>query len=164
MKYDKKRTIFGITLTKRAWNNILIYAVLLLMFLLYYATPTADKRTAPANDSETIIGLIPTEMQLQQIVIDNQTLEHERNDWRCRQPCSLSKQQAENIASAWLSLRMQAVSIEPTAKVVDVFLYFANDQTARIEVFSEPQLLLRLPQQQRVFAPQNVSIESLLGR
>lgn len=163
MKYNQKRTIFGITLTKRAWNNILIYAVLLLMFLLYYASPR-DNGSTPEQTNTEAMGLIPGHLDLQQIIIDDQTLEHSNNDWRCRQPCSLSKQQSENVARTWLSLRMQPTELEPAAKVVDVYLYFGGDQTATVEIYTEPRLLLRLPQQQRVFEPMDVTIESLLGR
>lgn len=163
MKYDQKRTILGFTLTKRAWNNVLIYAVLALMFLLYYAMPSG--RDALSTDTTTeVMGLIPAEVNLQQIVIDDQVLLRQQDGWRCRQPCSLSARQASGVAEAWLSLTMVESNQSPKAKVVDVYLYFGNDQTARIEVYAEPQLLIRLPQQDRVFEPVDVDIESLLGR
>ena len=163
MKYNQKRTIFGITLTKRAWNNILIYAVLLLMFLLYYASPR-EQQSGSEPQSTEVMGLIPGHLDLQQIIIDDQILEHTNNDWRCQPPCALSKSQTEHVVRTWLSLRMQPSDLEPSSKVVDVYLYFADDQTATIEIYSEPRLLLRLPQQQRVFEPLNITIESLLGR
>ena len=162
MKYEQKRTIFGITLTKRAWNNILIYAVLLLMFLLYYASPRNDQPNV--EPSSEVMGLIPGHLDLQQIVIDDLTLTHNNNDWRCQSPCALSKPQTEHVVRTWLSLRMRPSELEPSAKVVDVYLYFADDQTATIEIYSAPRLLIRLPQQQRVFEPIDVTIESLLGR
>ncbi|WP_126784762.1 hypothetical protein [Idiomarina seosinensis] len=163
MRREEKRTVFGITLSKRGWNNVLVYAVLLLMVLLWFSAPSSE-RTFKEDAGDNAVMLLPNSSVLDSILIDDQTIEKTDAGWRCAAPCSLSAQQANALASSWQNLKIKATDRQPENKLVDVYLNFADNQHARLELFLEPQLLLRLPQQDKVFEPVGVTIEQLVGR
>ena len=164
MKREQKRTFFGVTKSKRAWNNVLVYVVLLIMFLLYFVLPGNRQALTENSANVEVVGLIPAEMRLLSIHIDDQVIERQPDGWVCVPVCAISKQRAAALAETWQSLRMIPSSLQPEAKIVDVYLYFEGDQQARIELYSEPKLLIKLPQQDRVFEPVDVAVEALLGR
>lgn len=163
MRRDDKRTVFGMTLSKRAWNNVLVYAVLLLMVLLWFSAPSSERPVKVETDDSAVM-LLPDSSVLDSILIDDQVIEKSDDGWRCQAPCSLSAQQADALASSWRTLKIKAVDIQPENKLVDVYLNFADNQHARLELYLEPRLLLRLPQQDKVFEPVGVTIEQLVGR
>ncbi|MGM0526666.1 MAG: hypothetical protein ACQEQ8_10810 [Pseudomonadota bacterium] len=163
MRRDERRTVFGITLSKRAWNNVLVYAVLLLMVLLWFSAPKTE-RTVKVDAEDSAVMLLPNSSVLDSILIDDQTIKKTDDGWRCQAPCSLSAQQAKALASSWRNLKIKATDMQPQNKLVDVYLNFADNQHARLELYLEPRLLIRLPQQDKVFEPVGVTIEQLVGR
>lgn len=163
MRRTDKRTILGITLSKRGWNNVLVYVVLLIMALLWFSAPGPDRVKTPTADPE-VLTLLPENSSLDSIVIDDQVVEKAANGWRCQSPCALSQQQAASMANVWLNLNIEPADIQPSEKLVDVYLNFSDNQHARVELYLKPRLLLRLPQQDKVFQPVDATIEQLLGR
>lgn len=163
MKRKDKRTIFGITLSKRAWNNVLVYVVLLLMFLFWFSAPDSPAPGGQSKNGDTM-QLMPADSGLQSIQIAEQEIRLSESGWQCSAPCALTPQQAQAVAEAWQNLEIKASSQQPTEKLLDIQLGFVGNQQALVELYTQPQLLLRLPQQDKVYQPVNVSVEQLLGR
>ncbi|MGM0481926.1 MAG: hypothetical protein ACQEQZ_08345 [Pseudomonadota bacterium] len=163
MRQKDNRTIFGVTLSKRAWNNVLVYVVLLLMFLFWFSAPDSPP-AGEQSENGGAVQLMPPESGLQSIRIGDQQITLSEQGWQCQAPCSLSKQQAASLASVWLNLKITPSQQQPDQRLVDVQLGFVDNQQAVVELYTEPELLLRLPQQDKVYQPVNVTIEQLLGR
>lgn len=175
MKKQQQRTIFGLTLSKRAWNNVLVYIVLLLMVLLWFVLPQPDQplsldsseqnnRPKSAETDASRIGLLPDDGSLERIVIEQQTLVKQQQSWHCQAPCSLNSATATAVAQQWLDLTMEPVSLEPSQLIAEVQLGFKGNQQARVMLYAAPELLLRLPQQNKVYRLPDVQVEQLLGR
>ncbi|MFP3701574.1 hypothetical protein SB758_39485, partial [Burkholderia sp. SIMBA_013] len=65
MKVNEKRKIFGLTMTRRAWNNVLVYVILIIMVVFWYVAPPvkeeADDSITQEAESGEVIGLIPND-------------------------------------------------------------------------------------------------------
>lgn len=162
MRQEERFRIFGLTLSKRARNNILIYAVLIISSVLWYVSPKMPKE-ALENPGETT-QLMPAEANLSVIAIDDQVLQKVEQKWVCQAPCSLSNSQAEAVAKRWLNLSIQQTEQQPSDKLTDVLLQFADGNEARVEIYMSPQLLIKLPQQNRTFMVVDTQVEELVGQ
>ena len=77
-------------MSKRAWNNVLVYVVLLIMFLLYFVLPGNRQALTENPASVEVVGLIPAEMRLLSIHIDDQVIERQPDGWVCVPVCAIS--------------------------------------------------------------------------
>ncbi|MDX1391733.1 MAG: hypothetical protein R3241_05100, partial [Rheinheimera sp.] len=81
-------------LSRRNWNNVLIFAVLLLMFLLYGMPQRLQQLNAPQQ------RLIPADAQLLMVALAEQRLIKAGPVWRL-QPGTAKAVDAEQLALAW---------------------------------------------------------------
>ena len=146
-KESDQRTILGFTLSKRGWNNVLIYIVLILMFIFYFLghenqrLGSGDSFQPFANDT------------LVEVTDGQYTLTRVGNRWQQQQGPELSADVLERWREHWQYLRL-----EPTASLLQgreyrVELTFA-DQEHAVEVgvfFFDGQALVALPGADHVF-------------
>ena len=95
MKVNEKRKIFGLTMTRRAWNNVLVYVILIIMVVFWYVAPPVKEEAADSIGQEAesgeVIGLIPNDGNLRAIQIDQLKLALNDGQWQCQSPCRLSE-------------------------------------------------------------------------
>lgn len=162
MKVNEKRKIFGLTMTRRAWNNVLVYVILIIMVVFWYVAPPVKEETAKIASGE-VIGLIPADSNLQEIQIDQLKLTLTDQQWQCEAPCRLSKNTAESVAENWRALTMEPTEQPASNLITNIYLRFAEGEEARIELYAQPELMIRLPNQQQNFRVIEFTASELLG-
>lgn len=162
MKVNEKRKIFGLTLTRRAWNNVLVYVILIIMVVFWYVAPPVKEEAGKIASGE-VIGLIPADSNLKEIQIDQLKLTLTDQQWQCGAPCRLSKNAAGSVASNWLALTMEPTKQPAENLITDVYFRFAGGEEARIELYAEPELMIRLPNQQQNYRIIEFTASQLLG-
>jgi len=167
MKVNEKRKIFGLTMTRKAWNNVLVYVILIIMVVFWYVAPPVKEEAADsiAQEAESgeVIGLIPDDGNLRSIQIDELELALADQQWQCQSPCRLSEKAAENVAANWLALTMTPTEQQAENLITDVYFGFAGGEEARIELYAEPALIIRLPNQQQNYRVIEFTASELLG-
>ncbi len=167
MKVNEKRKIFGLNMTRRAWNNVLVYAILIIMVVFWYVAPPvkeeADDSIAQEAESGEVIGLIPNDGNLRSIKIDQLKLVLNDEQWQCQAPCRLSEKAAENVAANWLALTMTPTEQPAENLITEVYFRFSGGEEARVELYAEPELIIRLPNQQQNYRVIEFTASQLLG-
>lgn len=141
------RTILGFTLSKKGWNNVLIYLVLILMFVFYFMQHDSGKIAAQA-------GWQPfSERTLVAISDHNVALIRVGNQWQAQRGEPLSNDAQSRWLQAW-----QQISLKPTEQLLQgreyqVELTFADtDESVRVGVFFyNGEALVALPGADTVF-------------
>ncbi|MCC5879512.1 MAG: hypothetical protein JJU03_06440 [Idiomarina sp.] len=141
-----KRTILGITLSKRGWNNVVIYVVLALMFVFYFLGN--DSRRMASDESfrpfavYSIVELRDPQYDLIRV----------GNQWELRQG-QLSKDQQDQWLDAWQNLTLKPYEglLAGEEYAVEVSVADQNG-TLQIAVFTQPdKVLVALPGYDQVF-------------
>lgn len=142
-KNAQQRTIFGLTLSKRGWNNVLIYVVLALMFIFYFLGQN--------NNSEESFSPFAVYS-----IVELRDRQHDLvrvgNQWELREGQLTSAEQSRWL-DAWQSLTLKPYEgfLEGEEYAVEVSV---ADQNGRlnIAVFFQPdQVLVALPGYDQVF-------------
>ncbi|MDA6067591.1 hypothetical protein OH214_10645 [Idiomarina abyssalis] len=167
MKVNEKRKIFGLTMTRRAWNNVLVYALLIIMVVFWYVAPPVKEEAEKGIKDEAspgeVIGLIPDDGNLREIQIDELRLVLEEQKWQCQTPCRLSEKAAESVVENWLALTMEPTNQTAENLITDVYFRFAGGEEACVELYADPELIIRLPNQQQNFRVKEFTASQLLG-
>lgn len=164
MKVNEKRKIFGLTMTRRGWNNVLVYVLLLIMVVFWYVAPPTKEQGVGAQDAATeTIGLIPPDGSLTMITVGDIRLVLRDNEWQCDTSCRLPGSAPQRIAESWMAVQMEATSQPAENLLTSVYFRFVRDEQARIELYAEPELIIRLPNQQQNYRVKNATASQLLG-
>lgn len=120
-------------LSRRNWNNVLIFVVLILMFSLY--DWSGSKTTAVTEP----IQLVPEHAQLLSVSVANQRLVKAAGQWQL-QPVGHTSVNAQQMASAWQYSILQPVVLQAQQSWVPV-------AQASVQLVGEltPQILLLYP-------------------
>ncbi|MEC9320130.1 MAG: hypothetical protein VYD08_09615, partial [Pseudomonadota bacterium] len=81
--------------------------------------------------------------------------------WRCEGNCKASPDQVQSLVSKWKNLAISSTTQRPQGEAKQVILLFGNDNYAEVELYSQPTLILRLPQQDQLFLVENATQASL---
>ncbi|MCA1767005.1 MAG: hypothetical protein LC639_02060 [Idiomarina sp.] len=145
----------------------LVYAILIIMVVFWYVAPPVKEESESRVAEETVpgdvIGLIPDDGNLRFIQIDQLKLELKNQQWQCQAPCRLSEKGAQSVAENWLVLTMEPTDQAVDNLITDVYFRFAGGEEARIELYAEPELMIRLPNQQQNFRVKEFTASQLLG-
>lgn len=91
-------------LSRRNWNNVLIFLVLILMYSLY------DWSGDKASGNTAAIQLVPEQTQLLSVSIDNMRLVKAAGHWQI-QPMGRAGVEAKQLASSWQYTILQPVPL-----------------------------------------------------
>ncbi|MBL4857184.1 MAG: hypothetical protein JKX89_09775, partial [Idiomarina sp.] len=140
MKVNEKRKIFGLTMTRRAWNNVLVYVILIIMVVFWYVAPPvkeeADDGIAQEAEPGEVIGLIPNDGNLRTIQIDQLKLALNDRQWQCQDPCRLSEKAAASVAENWLALTMTPTEQSAENLITEIYFGFVGGEEARVELYA----------------------------
>ncbi|GHG76844.1 hypothetical protein GCM10010919_32010 [Alishewanella longhuensis] len=129
-------------LSRRNWNNVLIFLVLILMYSLY---DWSGSNTASVAEPTQ---LVPEQAQLLSVSVGNQRLVQAAGQWQL-QPVGRAGVNAQQMASAWQYSILQPVSLQAQQSWVPV-------AQASVQLVGEltPQIWLLYPEP----AEQNASV------
>ena len=142
-KNAQQRTLFGLTLSKRGWNNVLIYVVLAFMFIFYFLGQ--DNNSEESFRPFAVYSIVELRDRQHDLV-------RVGNQWELRDGQLTSAQQSRWL-DAWQSLTLKPYDglLEGEEYAVEVSV---ADQNGRlnIAVFFQPdQVLVALPGYDQVF-------------
>lgn len=148
-----RRTVLGITLSKRGWNNVVVYTVLIAMFLLYFSSLDTDRMAGdetyrPFADA-TIVELSDASNQLVRV----------GNRWQLERG-DLTPQQQQDWLERWRTLELTPYDGLLSGREYRVEVFLADRaQPLDIAVFSSAErTLVALPDQDQVFVSKDANL------
>lgn len=144
---NNSRTILGMTLTKRGWNNVLIYVVLIFMFVFYFLghkqqSMSEAKYAAPFAQAP-IVALEDKHYSLVRL----------GNDWRQERGDSLTEDQIKHWVAAWQQLEVQESTLPLSGQEyrIDITLLDEQEAVGIVVFFSAEYVLLALEHSDYVY-------------
>lgn len=143
------RTVLGITLSKRGWNNVLIYVVLIFMFVFYFlgndSGKVASKRTWQPFQERFIVALADAQVSLVRV----------GNRWEQRQSngVELTVEQQQQWLQAWQNISLEVSDGLLQGREYQVEITFADEAESWVVgvFFSQGRTLVALPEFDYVF-------------
>lgn len=151
-----KRTIFGVTLSKRGWNNVVIYVVLVFMFIFYFLGHESGRI---ASDESFKPFAVYNIVELRD---RNHDLVRVGNQWELRQGQLTSSEQSRWL-DAWQSLTLKPYDglLEGAEYQVEISVA-DQDGVLHVAVFmQEEKVLVALPGYQQVFVATHPQAQDL---
>lgn len=131
---SEQRTILGVTFSRRGWNNVLIYSVLIMMFVLYFINHNSGRM---AGDESFKPFAVYSIVELRD---SNYKLIRIGNEWELRNG-QLSTSEQRNWLSAWQELTVEPydgllegqeysviVAVADQERQMQVSVFFADDE------------------------------------
>ncbi|MCL5048997.1 MAG: hypothetical protein M1473_00405 [Firmicutes bacterium] len=140
---EQKRTILGVTLTKRGWNNVVIYAVLIMMFTFYFMG--SDEGSEESFRPFAVYNIVELRDRTHDLV-------RVGNQWEMREGQLTSSEQSRWL-DAWQNLTLKPYGglLAGDEYAVEVSVADQNG-SMRIVVFYQPdKVLVALPGYDQVF-------------
>ena len=151
-----KRTILGLTLSKRGWNNVVIYVVLILMFVFYFLGQDNTRMTA--DDSFRPFAVY----NIVELRDGHNDLVRVGNQWELREGQLTSSEQNRWLES-WQNLTLKPYNglLEGDEYSVEVSVADQNG-TLSIAVFLQvDKVLVALPGYDQVFLASHDAAQDL---
>lgn len=149
------RTILGFTLSKRGWNNVLIYLVLILMFIFYFLGHDSGKVASGTSwqpfSERTLVAISDHQVSLVRV----------GNSWEQRgnsfpQNATLSAGAQVHWVNAWQNLSLETTELLLAGREYQVELMFADEAESWVVgvFFYQGEALVALPGADQVFRVQ----------
>ncbi len=148
---------FMIRLSKRAWNNVIIFAMLI-MILMFNMT---NNILTGSVDSETEIALLPEGAVLMTLEFGPEKIERIGKGWRSTQ-LQLSELELEQIVQYWQNARMIVSNPFDTQNALIAVAWLAGEDKGRVYQFVESAEGLNLFVDGQYFKLVNLSLEQLI--
>lgn len=146
-----------IRLSRKAWNNVIIVSMLLMILLFNTSTNILN----PTSQDEAV-QLIPEESRLLTLNIDNIKLERIGSGWRNVGEVMLGQQQINDLLEHWLSATMRPFEDElPASTPVIAIAWLAGENGGRVFQFYANGMDVVVLYEQRLFVIQNMTLDEL---
>ncbi|RUO26797.1 hypothetical protein CWE09_08925 [Aliidiomarina minuta] len=154
-KNSDTRTLLGMTLSKKGWNNVVIYIVLILMFAFYFMghrdDQSAESHLQPFAD-QVLVGLSDNERELIRV----------GNRWQLQRG-ELSQEEQAKWLSAWqnIELRVHEGLLQGQEYGIEIILLDVNEPVNVAVFFTADKTLVALPGYDHVFKVMNPEPDAL---
>lgn len=141
-----QRTIFGLTLSKRGWNNVIIYVVLAFMFIFYFLGQDSVRMSSDESFRPFAV------FNIVELRDNRHDLIRVGNQWELREG-QLNSAQQRAWLSAWQNLTLKSYDGLLEGDEYSVEVSVADQEgVLRIAVFFKPNaVLVALPGYDQVF-------------
>jgi hypothetical protein len=148
-----------IRLSRKAWNNVIIFSMLLMILLFN----TTNNILTGSLDDEVEASLLPSGSMLMTLQMPSITLERIGKGWRTSQPSAVSETHMQALVSRWQDSIMTNFEGEvPLGMPVIVIAWLAGENSGRVfQLYGSGRDTIVLHQQQ-VYKIADVPIEQLL--
>lgn len=151
------RRILGVTLSKRGWNNVLIYLVLALMFMFHFLGQ--DKPDKPQEttylpfENSALVALQAAPLHAVRV----------GNQWQAQGDSALSQASLDTWVSAWQTVELQATEQLLAGQEYYLEVTLADQAPFGVAIFvTDETYLVAFPQFDEVFKVVSERPEQLL--
>ncbi|WP_102798541.1 hypothetical protein [Bowmanella denitrificans] len=116
-----------IRLSRQGWNNVLIFATLLLIILFNQS----GKFLSDAPDSESNL-LLPADIPVMKMEFGHHQLERIGQGWRLRPATDATEAQLQQLVNQWQSASMQALGPGRLESPIVVVVWLAGESQGRV--------------------------------
>ena len=183
---EQKTSFLGLKLTRRGWNNVLIYVILAIVLLFWQVTPdqsdqsdervSAEQPTATAvesganaeansepNDATEGMKLFP-EVAIVELSLPEIQVQATAEGWQQSAPNELSQQQLANLVATWQQLEVVAAERRPRGEATEVAVRLEDGRPLLvIALYTEPTLLLQLAEDDTIYRITSATAAELLA-
>lgn len=177
---EQKTSFLGLKLTRRGWNNVLIYVILAIVLLFWQVTPdqadqsnerasveqpaeaTVEDSSEPNNATEGM-KLFP-EVAIVELSLPEIQVQATAEGWQQSAPNELSQQQLANLVATWQQLEVVAAERRPRGEATEVAVRLEDGRPLLvIALYTEPTLLLQLAEDDTIYRITSATAAELLA-
>ncbi|WP_343858752.1 hypothetical protein [Aliiglaciecola litoralis] len=147
-------------MSRKAWNNVLIFSVLIMILLFN----TTNNILTGSLDEDAPVPLLPDGAILMTLQMPDLTLERIGQGWRTSKPSALSESQLQALTQRWQTSQMVKYQ-EGTPKDMPlvVIAWLAGENSGRVyQLYGAGEHTLVLYEQQ-LFKISNVAVEQFIA-
>lgn len=178
-KGNQKKGRFGINLSRRGWNNVLIYGILLLVILFWRAFPEGPQAlrdnlasseqpdTTPviAADAELgeVVALFPT-VDIVEIGTPDFQLQYSEDGWWMGPTVARDQAAMTHFVARWQGLQVRPTEQAPRGEATEIRIRLSDGRPViYLALYTRPELLLRVGDDPQVYRVENMTYKQLVG-
>ncbi|TRY34071.1 hypothetical protein [Aliiglaciecola sp. M165] len=148
-----------IRLSKKAWNNVLIFSMILMILLFN----TTNNILVGDGEENTPQRLLPEQSSLVTLQTPQVTIEQIGQGWRTNPPANISEAKLQEVVTRWQNLTMEAFDgTLPNSMPVVVIAWLAGENSGRVfQLYNNGAHTVVLHQQQQ-FIVRNITVDQLI--
>lgn len=146
-----------IRLSRKGWNNVLIFATLLMILLF-----NQSGRFLTEGDPSPALTLLPADVPLMKLEFGAYQVERIGQGWRERPPSSLTEAQLMELVDHWLRARLMPMAEGQLDSGLVVVAWLAGEAQGRIFKLAQREQGVWLEYNQRLYLIENMQMAELV--
>ncbi|RUO66215.1 hypothetical protein SAMN06297229_0294 [Pseudidiomarina planktonica] len=181
---NEKQGILGINLTRRGWNNVLIYVILAIALLFWKVFPVhedADTTNAPTavadesevkNEAESVLesdaaanatALFP-DVAIVELATPVLRLEQSDQGWLYNDQVVADQAGAEHLIERWQTLQVSVTEQQPQGVAKEIMVRLADGRPLIVlALYEQPVPIIQLPGDDTRYRAHQITYSQLTG-
>ena len=121
-------------LSKKGWNNVLIFGVLLIIFVFNFRQQLNFSNSAPQRP------VISPELTIVEIQTPDYVMTRTGREWKREPSINLSKENLQSIVNNWQTLPLTVLNLQslPSSSFILSFFVIEQDQPIIVQLHQQP--------------------------
>lgn len=121
-------------LSKKGWNNVLIFGVLLIIFIFNFRQQLNFSNSAPQRP------VISPELTIVEIQTPDYVMTRTGREWKREPSINLSKENLQSIVNNWQTLPLTVLNLQslPSSSFILSFFVIEQDQPITVQLHQQP--------------------------
>lgn len=173
---NEKQGILGINLTRRGWNNVLIYVILAIALLFWKvfpvhedintsSTPTAvaDENVVDSEASGDTTSLFP-DVAIVELATPELRLEQSDQGWLSNDQVVPDQAGADHLIDRWQTLQVSVTDQQPEGVAKEIMVRLADGRPLIVlALYERPVPIIQLPDADTHYRVHQVTYRQLTG-
>lgn len=174
---NEKQGILGIKLTRRGWNNVLIYAILAIALLFWKVFPVHEdinpdssttnvvtgESAGEQNTADDTMALFPT-VAIVELATPVLRLEQSDQGWLYDDQLIADQAGAEHLIERWQTLQVSVTDIQPQGTAQEIMVRLADGRPLLVlALYEQPVPIIQLPDDETHYRVHQVTYRQLTG-
>lgn len=175
---NEKQGVLGIKLTRRGWNNVLIYAILAIALLFWKVFPVhEDINTESSTTTNVVAGesvadqstagdtmaLFPN-VAIVELATPVLRLEQSDQGWLYDDQLIADQAGARHLIERWQTLQVSVTDIQPQGTAQEIMVRLADGRPLLVlALYEQPVPIIQLPDDETHYRVHQVTYRQLTG-
>lgn len=148
-----------IRLSRKAWNNVIIFTMLLMILLFN----TTNNIFTGGDEELSSISLLPEEAILMTLQMPKVTLERIGQGWQSSTETNYSQEQVQGLVARWQTAQMEIFDEDmPSGMPTIVIVWIAGENSGRVFQMYQQQKDVVVLYQQQLFTLPNMTVDQFV--
>ncbi|MEX1222457.1 MAG: hypothetical protein WEA82_10140 [Idiomarina sp.] len=173
---NEKHGILGINLTRRGWNNVLIYVILAIALLFWKVFPVhedintssaptgvTDENVVESDATGNITALFP-DVDIVELATPVLRLEQSDQGWLSDDQVVADQAGAEHLIERWQTLQVSVTEQQPQGVAQEIMVRLADGRPLIVlALYERPVPIIQLPDDETHYRVHQITYSQLTG-